>query len=202
MATSALGSLKISQSGQVPRQDQRPLVFLDIDDVLCVHRTLNTSQVLAALAGDTAVDATEIWQQIFHRHAVENLRLLNEEFRPWYVVSSSWTLHLTREQLCAAFEATGLGFVADNLHEHWCTPRHEDSYRLVEIEAWLDAHARQGSRLVAQAPFVIIDDVLSGQSLVGSHLEAHSVFCEASGGFLYPKLKAAREILAAGHRKQ
>jgi hypothetical protein len=200
MASYALENLAETQPGEMPRPDQRAVVFLDIDDVLCVHRTLNTTQVLAALAGDTAVDAAEIWQQIFHRHAVENLRQLDSEFRPWYVISSSWTLHLTREQLCATFNATGLGFVGENLHEHWCTPRDDESYRLLEIDAWLDAHAWHSSRLYATARYVIIDDVLSGQSLVGSHLEDHSVFFEASAGFLFPQLKRAREILSAARR--
>ena len=177
---------------------QRPLVFLDIDDVLCVHRTLNTKDVLAVLASDETIAASTVWQNIFHRHAVENLRQLNDEFQPWYVISSSWTLHLDKEQLCEAFEATGLGFVADNLHEHWHTPRDENSYRLVEIEAWLDTQAWRGSRLYATGRCLIIDDVLSGQSLVGSHLESQTVFCEASAGFLYPQLKQAREILDEG----
>lgn len=178
---------------------QRPIVFLDIDDVLCIHRTPNTAQVLAALGGDEYVNAEEVWQLIFHQHAVENLRQLDIEFHPWFVISSSWTLHLTREQLCAAFAETGLDFVADNLHADWCTPRDEDSYRLVEIDAWLDTHAWHTSRLLATARYVIIDDVLSGQSLVGSHIEVNTVFCEPSAGFLFPQLKAARKILAAGN---
>jgi hypothetical protein len=202
MATFDIKNLKVAQPAQMRRHDQRPCVFLDIDDVLCVHRTLNTKDVLAVLAGDETVAASTVWQHIFHRHAVENLRQLDDEFRPLYVISSSWTLHLSKEQLCTTFAATGLGFVAESLHVHWCTPRDEDSYRLVEIDAWLDTHAWRGSRLLAPAPFVIIDDVLSGQSLVGSHLEEHTVFCEASGGFLYPKLKQAREILSAGRRSR
>jgi hypothetical protein len=195
MATFDINNLKITLAGQMPQHDQRPIVFLDIDDVLCVHRTLNTTQVLAALTGDGTVDAGQVWQEIFHRHAVENLRQLDDEFRPWYIISSSWTLHLTREQLHATFRVTDMAFVAENLHEHWCTLRDENSYRLVEIEAWLDTHARPGSRLLAPAAFVIIDDVLSGQSLVGSHLEERTVFCNDSGGFLYPQLQAARKIL-------
>ena len=197
MATFDIKNLKATQPSQTPRHGQRPLVFLDIDDVLCVHRTLNTKDILAVLASDETVDASSVWQQIFHRHAVENLRQLNHEFRPLYVISSSWTLHLTQEQLCAAFGETGLAFVADNLHEHWCTPRDDNSYRLVEIDAWLDLHAWRATKLLATAPYVIIDDVLSGQSLVGSHLEEHAVFCDASEGFLYPQLQAARKILGA-----
>lgn len=181
---------------------QRPIVFLDIDDVLAVHPAYNTSQVVAALRGDVSVNAAVVWQHVFHKHAVENLRQLSDEFRPLYVISSSWTLHVTREQLCAAFAETGLDFVAYNLHKHWCTPRDEDSYRLVEIDAWIDSHkhAWQGSGLLAPSPFVIIDDVNSGQSLFGSHLEKRSVLCEASGGFMFQELSAARKILGADNR--
>ncbi|CAN7545533.1 HAD domain-containing protein [Duganella sp. LjRoot269] len=169
---------------------ERPVVFLDIDDVLCVHRTLNTRQVLAALAGNETVDATDVWQQVFHAAARENLRLLNDEFGPRYVISSSWTLHLSREQLCETFRQTSLGFVAENLHEFWCTPRDDDSYRLVEIEAWLDAHA-----LLTPVPYLVIDDLVSGQSIVGSHIEDSAVLCDAWVGFTHPKLRSAQKIL-------
>jgi hypothetical protein len=169
----------------------RPVVFLDVDDVLCVHRTFNTRQVLAALAGDKTVDASVVWQQIFHVVAVENLRQLNDEFSPQYVISSSWVLHLTKEQLCDVFRLTGMAFVAENLHEYWSTPRDFDnSYRLVEIEAWLDAHA-----LLKPVPFLIIDDVLSGQSLDGSHLEERCALCDAWTGFMPAQLRQAQGIL-------
>jgi len=170
----------------------KPIIFLDIDDVLCVHRTLNTREVLAALAGDETVDAAAVWQQIFHVAAVEYLRQLHLEFEPQYVVSSSWTLHLTKAQLCAAFEFTGLAFIAENLHEQWCTPRDDESYRLVEIEAWLDTHA-----LLSPLAYLIIDDVVSGQSLSGSHLEDRAVLCDAWKGFMFKELFAARGILHA-----
>ena len=162
----------------------RPVLFLDIDDVLCVHRTLNTREVLAALADDETVDAA----------SVEYLRQLHEEFSPQYVISSSWTLHLDREQLCETFRRTGLEFVADNLHKHWQTPRdkHGDSYRLVEIEGWLDAHA-----LLELIPYLVIDDLVSGQSIPGSHLEDRAVLCEAWKGFMYPQWLLAKQILRA-----
>lgn len=168
----------------------RPIVFLDIDDVLCVHRTMNTREVIATLAGDETVDAATVWQQIFHVAAVEYLRQLHLEFEPQYVISSSWTLHMNREQLVETFRHTGLEFVAENLHEYWCTPRDDDSYRLVEIDAWLDTHA-----VLSPLPFLVIDDVVSGQSLRGSHLEDRAVLCEAWCGFLFKQLAAARIIL-------
>jgi hypothetical protein len=170
----------------------RPVVFLDIDDVLCVHRTMNTREVLAALAGDETVDATAVWQQIFHVAAVEYLRQLHFEFDAQYVISSSWTLQMSREQLVETFQNTGLGFVAESLHEHWCTPRDDDSYRLVEIDAWLDTHALQ-----SPLAYLIIDDQISGQSLCGSHLEDRCVLCDAWKGFMFKELAAARGILHA-----
>lgn len=176
-------------------QQLKPIVFLDIDDVLCVHRTLNTRQVLAALAGDETVDADEVWQQIFHPVARENLRILHEEFSPIYVISSSWTLHLNQQQLREAFQRTGIGFVADNLHQAPVTPRDEDSYRLVEIDAWLDAYLGPTLSQANSSTYLIIDDVVSGQSLLGSDLEDRTVFCDAWAGFTYPKLVAARKIL-------
>lgn len=171
-------------------EQQRAVVFLDIDDVLCVHRLYNTRQVLAVLGGDKTVDAVQVWQQIFHASARDNLRQLHDEFEPAYVISSSWTLHLTKEQLCETFRHTGLEFVADNLHEHWCTPRDDNSYRLTEIEAWLDIHT-----LRERLPYVILDDVMSGQSIVGSHLEDRAVLCGAWAGFMYPSLVQAQKIL-------
>ena len=170
-----------------------PIVFLDIDDVLCVHRLYNTRQVLTALAENSSANAADVWQQIFHASARENLRQLHEEFSPQYVVSSSWVLHLSQAQLCETFRQTGLDFVAENLHEFWTTPRDaENSYRLVEIEFWIDTHA-----LLSPVPYLIIDDHVSGQSLVGSHLEGHAVLCDAWVGFMYPQLKQARAILEA-----
>ncbi len=176
----------------------RPLVFLDIDDVLCVHRTMNTREVLAALSGDDTVNAANVWQEIFHASVRENLRQLHDEFEPLYVISSSWTLHPNRGQQCQVFRRTGLEFVAENLHEHWHTLRDKngDSYRLVEIDAWLDAHA-----LMTPVAYVIIDDVVSdvvsSQSIPGSHLEEQAVLCAAWLGFTFRQLAQARSILQA-----
>lgn len=168
----------------------RPVVFLDIDDVLCVHQTLNTREVLAALACEISTSVEATWEHIFHLAARHNLLQLHEEFFPWYVISSSWTMHLSKEQFCEVFSKTGLDFVKENLHKEWCTLRSDDSYRMSEIDAWLDLHLHP-----AIGAILILDDELSGQSLVGSHIEEQTVFCDESEGFLYPKLVAARKIL-------
>jgi hypothetical protein len=99
-------------------------------------------------------------------------------------------LHFDRAQICEVLLRTGLEFVAENLHQNWCTPRAAGSYRLTEIDGWLDMHA-----VVTPLPYVILDDYMSGQSLPGSHLEKRAVLCDAWVGFTYPKLRSAQKIL-------
>jgi hypothetical protein len=162
----------------------RAVIFLDFDDVLAVHREHNSSQVLAAFKQSTLDDIPELWDHVFHHSARTNLRSLHDEFTPLYVISSSWTLHFDREQICEVLRRTGLSFVVDHLHRDWCTPRHGGSYRLTEIEGWLDMHSPD-----TPLPCLVLDDELSGQSIRGSLLEKHAVLCDASVGFTYPKLR-------------
>jgi hypothetical protein len=168
----------------------RPIAFLDFDDVLAVHREHDSRQVEFAFKNESLDEDPELWQWVFHYSARTNLKTLHEEFQPEYVISSSWTGFLSREQICEVMRRTGLDFVAENLHAVWCTPREPGSYRLTEIERWTDKH-----NLVIRRPFVILDDELSGQSIPGSHLEEHAVLCDAWVGFTHPKLKQAQQIL-------
>jgi hypothetical protein len=170
----------------------RPIVFLDFDDVLAVHREHDSRQVEFAFKNNMLDDVRELWQWLFHYSARTNLQALHEEFEPHYVVSSSWTLSLGRSQIIEVLLRTGLGFVAENLHTEWRTQRESGSYRLTEIESWLDQH-----NLVDQHPFVILDDELSGHSIPGSHLEEYAVLCDAWVGFMHPKLKLAQQIIRA-----
>ncbi len=168
----------------------RAVVILDFDDVLAVHREYTSSRVLAAFRNSTLDDTPAMWDHIFHLAARTNLRTLHDEFTPEYVISSKWTLHFNHGQICEVLRRTGLDFVVDNLHQDWCTPRDNASYRLTEIEGWLGTHA-----LGTPRPFVILDDLMSGQSLPGSHLEERAVLCDASVGFTHPKLRSAQKIL-------
>src|SRR5476649_1858760 len=140
----------------------KPLVFLDFDDVLAVHREHDSRQVEFAFKNDALDDVPELWQWLFHYSARTNLQALHEEFGPEYVISSSWTLFLDRSQIVEVLRRTGLEFVEDNLHREWRTPRKQESYRLTEIDDWLDLN-----NLVTPRPFVILDDELSGQSIHG-----------------------------------
>jgi hypothetical protein len=170
----------------------RPIAFLDFDDVLAVHREHDSRRVELAFKNDALDDVPELWQWLFHYSARTNLQALHEEFEPQYVISSSWTGFLNHDQICEVLRRTDIEFVAENLHAEWRTPKEAGSYRLTEIEAWLDSH-----NLVVVCPFVILDDELSGQSIPGSHLEDRAVLCEAWIGFTHPKLKLAQKILRA-----
>ena len=168
----------------------RPVVICDFDDVLAIHKEHNSFQVLAAFKNATLDDVPTLWKYLFDASACKNLRTLHDEFGPEYVISSSWTSFLDRAQICEVLRRTSLDFVAGNLHDDWCTPREDGSYRLTEIDGWLDMHTAATPR-----PYVILDDHMSGQSLPGSHLEARAVLCDAWVGFTHPKLRSAQKIL-------
>lgn len=168
----------------------RPVVVLDLDDVLAIHRQYNSSQVLAAFKAASLDDFPSLWKYLFDASACKNLRTLNDEFGPEYVISSSWTSFLDRAQICEVLRRTGLVFVVENLHDDWCTQRDDGSYRLTEIDEWLNVRT-----LRTPLSYVILDDHMSGESLPGSHLEKNTVLCDAWVGFTHPKLRSARKIL-------
>ncbi len=168
----------------------KPIVFLDFDDVLAVHKVHNGYRVLDAFDCGGLDAASELWSNVINAGARKNLLALHEEFGPIYVISSSWASYLNRDQICELLSRTGLQFVRENLSEHWRTPRDSVSGRLSEIEAWLEQHASEASHV-----YLIIDDHMSGWALSGSWLEERTVFCDAWLGFTYPKLRTARKIL-------
>ena len=172
----------------------RPLVFLDMDDVLCLDDVHHSGQMLKILE-QTIPDYPEIWQSLVDVGAAENLRQLHAEFKPVYVISSSWATYLDREQMCDALTRTQLQFVVENLHAEWRTPRALSSSRRDEIDWWLEAH-REPSQ-----PFLIIDDSWSGTGLAYSPLagNGHVVLCKGGFGFTKKRLKeACRQLLRQG----
>jgi hypothetical protein len=168
----------------------KPVIFLDFDDVLAVHKFHNSFRVLDAFALGIIDSFPDLWLNIFDAAARRNLQTLHEEFEPSYVISSSWASHLNREQMSEVLKRSGLEFVELNLCEHWCTPRDATSGRLSEIETWLELHTSENG-----PAYVIIDDHISGDALSGSWLEDRTVFCDAWVGFTYAKLRTARKIL-------
>lgn len=168
----------------------RPLVFLDMDDVLCLNEQ-HSSILMVQRLQKNDLGYPEMWSALLNPEAKANLRKLHDEFAPLYVISSSWALHLNLHQMCELFTRTSMHIILENLHVHWQTPRARSSSRREEIEWWLHEHREPGQ------PFVILDDVSSGWSLAYSPLDydRHVVLCHAKEGFSLKKLDEARQLL-------
>jgi len=175
----------------------RPIVFLDIDDVMVLNKKFGGRHVLKYFDRGDGVgldDWPELWSELILPAARANLRALHDEFNPEYVISSSWVKHFEKDQLIEIFERTGLPFVSENLHKNWMPPWKMSSQRVHEICWWLDKND------VKQ--YVVLDDLNSGYSLRDAHLlhptlAEHVVFCDADIGFVYDKYAKAREILSS-----
>ena len=184
-----------------------PIIFLDIDDVLCMSSPFGGFDAIDVV-NDRHPDPAAVYRDLFKREACTVLRrvhdTMNGELR--YVISSTWRQAFDREQLDAVFRRSGLEFVADRLYEGegWCTPVTVGlSRRADEIAAWLDNH-HQGES------FVIIDDTWSGPSLLPAlAMESHPfngrvVLCRESVGLgdehVQPILDAlARPVSIGSH---
>lgn len=142
------------------RNTTPPLLFLDIDDVLCLNERYGGYDVVDAVHLRHK-SPTTVFQHVFSRQACNVLEQVHEALGGHirYVISSSWREALHRHQLCEVFERTGLEFVAATLHDAWCTPTGIcRGIRVDDVAAWLDGY-HQGE------PFVIVDDTFSGLSL-------------------------------------
>ena len=138
------------------------LMFLDIDDVLCLSSPYGGFAAIAAVNGQH-VNPAAVYRELFAAGAVQALKRVHDEMgaRIRYVISSTWRESFSREQLDVLFRQSGLGFVADSLvgGRAWCTPsKFRLGQRVDEIAQWLNQH-HDGE------PFVIVDDTHSGASL-------------------------------------
>ena len=145
------------------RNPASPLMFLDIDDVLCLSSPYGGFAAIAAVNGQH-VNPAAVYRELFAAGAVQALKRVHDEMdaRVRYVISSTWRESFAREQLELLFRRSGLGFVADSLVEGraWRTPsKLRLGQRVDEIAQWLD-HCHQGEA------FVIVDDTHSGGSLL------------------------------------
>ena len=177
--------------------NQGAILFLDIDDVLCMNRSYGGFDVIDAV--HQRHDAPEkVFAEVFDKAACAALETVHQamEGRLRYVVSSTWREHLDREQLVQVFLKGGLGFVASALHDAWCTPHQSHrGLRVDEIAAWLD-------RFYQGQPFAIVDDLYSGSSLEPalanrSHPFHHRVvLCEEGIGLLHEHVQPLLQALS------
>ncbi|MEC5218605.1 hypothetical protein RCH09_003579 [Actimicrobium sp. GrIS 1.19] len=180
---------------------QRPIVFVDLDNVLVVDNYFSGYQTIemfkhANVQADPAgyLDTwPELWANLMFRQGRSNLQAIHDEFNPIYVASTSWSHYLDQADFIEVFKRTGLPFVADNLHDAWTTPKRGMKTRTDEIQAWLDANHLPGQ------PVLVLDDLESGACLEKSQLKqaGRVVLCEIGIGFIDDKLAEAQRLLRA-----
>lgn len=147
----------------------KPVVFLDIDDVIATGDVWTSSWVIRSFRPGGQPFPEHEWGTVFQPEACRFLQALHDSISPEYVISSSWSNYLTRDNMREVFDKTGLGFVSSSLHEDWTTPKFTLLDRHAEISAWLAAH-------IDVEDFVVLDDPNSGHTLHGTKLHARTVF--------------------------
>lgn len=178
--------------------DPRPVLFLDIDDVLCVLKPYSGHDVYHWSQGKHP-DGDAVARKIFAPTARKALLRLNAGLggQLRFVISSTWRLHFSRSTLCRLFELSGLSCVSRSLacepHEAWCTPRRlHPGIRAEEIQEWLEEHH-------CGQPIAVVDDIFSGRSLLATQrqvdhpLNGRFVLCQQGIGL---ERWAAADLLA------
>ncbi|MDC8786312.1 HAD domain-containing protein [Roseateles koreensis] len=167
----------------------QPTVFLDIDGVVCPNLPFGGMHVYRALyrLEDAAPD---LYERLFAPEAIEVLNVLAEQFKPRFVLTTTWLALLDRHHFVDVFGRCGLSQVASSLHEQWDAPTNRGVTRLEAIKRWLEQHHNGEAILV-------LDDVESGESLQGSTLETAGrvVLCDVDGCLRRSHLEAARSAL-------
>lgn len=176
--------MTVPQTQNSAASDQRPVLFLDIDDVVCINAPYGGYDLAAP---DPPPD---LWARLFHAPAVETLRVIVDEFDPRVVITSSWLRFMLREAFVRLFARCDMFFVLERLHEACEVLQGPRMTRFQAIERWLDAHHRG-------EPFVVLDDVLSGTGLSGSWRQAQGrvVLCNAGEGLHSEYVPQVRQAL-------
>ncbi|MDA8447327.1 HAD domain-containing protein [Paracidovorax valerianellae] len=167
----------------------RPIIFLDIDDVLCPNQPYGSSHVFDALFSPQRA-SPELYERLFSEEAIAVLNQLVAEFTPAVVLTTSWLLLLQQHHFVDLFNRCGLSCVASSLHDCWGAFGSLGDSRLQVIEEWLEKHH-------AGEPVLVLDDIYSGESLIDSFLSqtGRAVLCEGQGGLTSNHLEPARRAL-------
>ena len=125
----------------------RPLIFLDIDDVLCISEEFNSPQVMFCFKNED-LNCSDLWENFINNSAAQRLRSLHDEFNPLYIVISSWASYLSRTQMSQVFSRMKLNFAQENMNENGAhrspeifeaSARALTTNRLQQIEGWLNS---------------------------------------------------------------
>lgn len=132
----------------------RPIIFLDLDDVLCLNAPYGGHHAKQALSEGTLRALSEL---LFDKQATQHLRSIHQRFHPQYVLSTSWSKLFEKSDLVTVLKCCGVEYVADSLHPEWTTPKSRShGIRSAEIRLWLASHMECADR------WVVVDDELSG----------------------------------------
>ena len=162
----------------------RPLLFLDLDDIICLNDPYGGYDVLVPTR------PTDLYERLFDARAVEVLVAVIAELNPQVVLTTSWVRWMDRQAFEALFLATGMQVVAEALHRAWEAPQDSRMMREAAIERWLAEHGNGES-------FAVLDDDRSGTGLRGSPMDqaGHVVLCEVNVGLRVDHLPAIRAAI-------
>ena len=151
----------------------RPLLFLDIDDVICLNRPYGGYDVAQK------VWPSDLMSLLWHRPALEILEELVRELQPQIVITSSWLRLMLLPSIGALFRASGASWLADGLRTDGEILQLPGQTRLDAVDNWLARHH-------AGEAYVILDDTLSGTGLIGSihDIAGRLVMCQVDVGLL------------------
>ncbi|WP_353621289.1 HAD domain-containing protein [Variovorax saccharolyticus] len=186
-----------ADSGRV--LSRRPVLFLDIDDTVCLHRPYGGYDVLRALIterqGQVPLDSHhDLWARLLDSRAIHRLLLLHEEFSPTYVLSTSWARIFDEASLRRILSLAGLGFVVSNLHEGPASTVGSPNARCQDMRTWLNAHSECAEL------WVVVGDERSGTGLLYdglSALQKFIVICPPRAGLTNVVYRKLRDALLA-----
>lgn len=149
----------------------QPLIFLDIDDVICLNDPYGGYDVMVR------PQPVDLWERLFSKPATDILLGVLREHCARVVLTTSWTQLMARCTFEETFHASGLSVLAESLHEEHEAWQARDESRLDAINRWL-VRSYKGQQ------YVVIDDHYSGTNLLGSHIDraGRLVMCEVGVG--------------------
>lgn len=177
------------------RSHRPTVIFLDFDDVICLNDPYGGYDAKRALAQQDSSQNQhnfEIWSKLFDAKAKANLRAINEEFSPQYVLSTSWVGIFEKYEIVEVLKRTGLDFVVEGMHQTWATPKNSPrGMRSVEISNWLRLHPEFANS------WVVVDDKLSGSGFKHWSRESLSkvILCQEGVGLQEPEVAKLKTVL-------
>lgn len=167
----------------------RPLLFLDLDDVLCLNAPYGCYDVASKPWPN------DLMKRLWHRPALDVLQGVVEAFQPNVVVTSAWLRLMELSSIAALFRMSDAAWLASALHRDGEALQMSGRSRLDAVDAWLAAN-HHGE------PYVILDDTLSGTGLAGSahDRQGRVVLCDVGVGLLPEHAERIRLALSTTWR--